>query len=585
MRRRRLSAAAWLLHASFVLVAAGALLTRLTGERGTVRIGAGDETEAYVDASGDSVPLPFAIGLSRFEIEYYPGGTVPRDYVSHVVTRGDTARVSMNKVLEVEGYRFCQSGYGPGGSTVLSVRRDRYGMPLVYTGYALFAVAGLLVMLSPRGRFRRLLRALCLLAFLGAGFTGASASCIAGVPREAADSLRPRQVVYQGRLMTFNSLARDVVTKLHGSPSYRDLSPEQTLLSLRLYPLEWRREPLIKVTDGNLRARLGIEGRYASLSDLFDSVGAYRLIPLLEKSRGKERRAVEELDEKAGIVLSLFAGDLVVKPAKDDGRLPEWRVRLELLYNDIPFGTVRVVLLFSASLAAFLAVAGIRRMRGVACGLLWAAFAVSSCCFVMEWVLSGHVPLSNTYDTLCFAVIVLEALSLALLRRSLPVAALGMLLGATLSVVARLVAVNPVVTPLMPVLHSPWLSLHVSLVMASYALLGLTCMTALAGLCSPANARRMRDMSLTFLYPAEWLLGLGIITGSVWAEVSWGSYWSWDPKENWALVTFVAYALPLHPSVGMLRKPRHYHLYMLFAISLVAMTYFGVNLLDSRHGY
>lgn len=106
MRRRRLSAAAWLLHASFVLVAAGALLTRLTGERGTVRIGAGDETEAYVDASGDSVPLPFAIGLTRFEIEYYPGGTVPRDYVSHVVTRGDTARVSMNKVLEVEGYRF-----------------------------------------------------------------------------------------------------------------------------------------------------------------------------------------------------------------------------------------------------------------------------------------------------------------------------------------------------------------------------------------------------------------------------------------------------------------------------------------------
>ena len=89
----------------------------------------------------------------------------------------------------------------------------------------------------------------------------------------------------------------------------------------------------------------------------------------------------------------------------------------------------------------------------------------------------------------------------------------------------------------------------------------------------------------TLLYPALYLLGLGIVTGAVWANVSWGRYWAWDPKETWALVTFVIYAVPMHRTLKTLNRPVAFHFYMLFAFLAVLMTYFGVNALSSLHAY
>ena len=130
----------------------------------------------------------------------------------------------MNRILTTDGYRFCQSGYDTDGSTVLSVNHDPWGIALVYSGFVMFTVAGLWVLLSRRCRWRSLLRSLSLLAILASpGFM--SASSVKGVPAEVADSLRSRQVVYQGRVVTFNTLSREVVAKLHGAPSYRGLSP------------------------------------------------------------------------------------------------------------------------------------------------------------------------------------------------------------------------------------------------------------------------------------------------------------------------------------------------------------------------
>ena len=154
-----------------------------------------------------------------------------------------------------------------------------------------------------------------------------------------------------------------------------------------------------------------------------------------------------------------------------------------------------------------------------------------------------------------------------------------------LAFVAGMIYVNPLDAPLMPVLNSPWLSIHVSLVMTAYALLGLTFVTSVAALISPSSAVQMRNLSLAALYPAEWLLGLGIITGAVWANNSWGRYWSWDPKETLALITFVVYAIPFHNRIRLFRSVRHYHIYMFFAILTVAATYFGVNLFHSIHAY
>ena len=110
-----------------------------------------------------------------------------------------------------------------------------------------------------------------------------------------------------------------------------------------------------------------------------------------------------------------------------------------------------------------------------------------------------------------------------------------------------------------------------------------------AGL-SPERRKQVVQLTLLsriLLYPAELMLGGGIILGAVWANVSWGSYWSWDPKEVWAFIAFIIYGCAFHPAqMPWLQKPRYFHLYMVFAFGVVLMTYFGVNyLLGGMHSY
>jgi ABC-type transport system involved in cytochrome c biogenesis permease subunit len=97
----------------------------------------------------------------------------------------------------------------------------------------------------------------------------------------------------------------------------------------------------------------------------------------------------------------------------------------------------------------------------------------------------------------------------------------------------------------------------------------------------------MAKVSLVLLYPAVTLLSIGIFIGAVWANESWGRYWAWDPKEVWALITMLVYAVPLHQSlVPQLNKPKVLHVYLLCAFVCVLMTYFGVNyLLGGMHSY
>ena len=91
----------------------------------------------------------------------------------------------------------------------------------------------------------------------------------------------------------------------------------------------------------------------------------------------------------------------------------------------------------------------------------------------------------------------------------------------------------------------------------------------------------------SLLRPAVFCLAAGIFLGAVWANVSWGTYWSWDPKESWALVCLIVYSMPLHTeSLPWFRKDSHYRLYSLLALACLLMTYFGVNyVLGGMHSY
>lgn len=209
----------------------------------------------------------------------------------------------------------------------------------------------------------------------------------------------------------------------------------------------------------------------------------------------------------------------------------------------------------------------------------------------LRWMISGHLPMSNGFETMQFMAWATLVVSLAMQRKFEPIRTFGPLLASFALLVAMITDSNPQVTQLMPVLQSPLLSVHVMVIMFSYALFGLMALVSVQGLAAHYlkeidNEERLAAISQMLLYPAVALLVIGIFIGAIWANVSWGRYWSWDSKETWALITMLIYSAPLHPSIKWLRSPKHVHVYHLLAFLSVLMTYFGVNyFLCGLHSY
>ena len=143
---------------------------------------------------------------------------------------------------------------------------------------------------------------------------------------------------------------------------------------------------------------------------------------------------------------------------------------------------------------------------------------------------------------------------------------------------------------LMPVLRSPFFSIHISTIVTAYILLFGILVVGIIALIKPKDRprlERLKSLSTEMLYPAVALLAAGIFIGAIWANVSWGNYWSWDPKEVWALITLLIYAAPLHEKGWKtFQKPLFFHIYGILAFLSVVITYFGVNLiLGGVHAY
>ena len=220
----------------------------------------------------------------------------------------------------------------------------------------------------------------------------------------------------------------------------------------------------------------------------------------------------------------------------------------------------------------------------------------------LRGVAAGRVPMASGYETmLCLVWCVLAVAAACGLRRVLKGwgrAAAPSLSMLCLNLAAFMVAgfgclscgfsfMDEAITPLMPVLGSPLLAVHVSLVMLAYAGLAFTFADAVIALCVPRLSEMLSNVSRLMLLPSLFFLSLGIFLGAVWANISWGSYWSWDPKETWALITLLVYALPAHGNMFLpAGKSRSLHLYFLFAFLVLLMTYVGTNtLLPGLHSY
>lgn len=268
--------------------------------------------------------------------------------------------------------------------------------------------------------------------------------------------------------------------------------------------------------------------------------------------------------------------------------------KAERINNAFPFATI----LFMANLtlgfiALFYTIYRITKKREIKALnialpiLLGVSFLALTFGLALRWIISGNIPMSNGYESMLTVAWLVMLISILMQLRIRIVMVFGFLISGFFLLVSHINQMDPAIGQMMPVLNSPLLSIHVSIIMMSYALLSLTFICGIMGICLRSHGEELQALSRIFLYPALTTMGFGIFIGAIWANVSWGNYWSWDSKETWALITFMIYAVVVHTqSLPVFRKPLVYHIYITLAFLSIAMTYFGVNyFLTGMHSY
>ena len=594
---RRLSI--FLLHLSFLFILLGAAMTFFTGSRGYIQLREDTEGKSeYFSINNECKELPFSVKLIDFSIEYYEGTTTPSDYISIVSYDGaEPIKISMNNISRHKGYRFYQSSFDKDEKgSLLTISYDPFGIAITYFGYILLALSMLATLCSSSTEFRKLLSAPLLLIF-----TVFLSSCNKEIPdlttitKAQADTVSMMPIKYNGRIAPFNTMAEDVLKKIYGKKEYKGLNAEQVISGWIIRPEQWKDEKLIEISNNKLERLLGIEGNYASVQDLYDGE-KYKLELWwnAENQSNPLQKEIRKIDEKLSILVMLQKRTLF-EPYH--GAVNSKKIKAEKLYNRYNIVSLLFKLHLGLGMLAFflfvyMQLSG-RRIKFIKS--LLAVQVIHSFCFLsliigLRWYVSGHFPVANGYGTMLFIAWIIILISLFFYRKYDFVPAASLLLSGFALLVCNLNSINPQITNLMPVLASPWLSSHVTSIMISYALFFFMFFNGILGLILHKKHEEMlklQRISNILLYPAVFMLTAGIFIGAVWANVSWGRYWAWDPKEVWALITMMVYSLGLHKkSIKFLQDPKYFHIFTIFAFATVIMTYFGVNyLLGGLHSY
>lgn len=648
--RRKMSWAAFGLHLSFLVILAGALITFLTGKQGKLTLKEnGKQQVCFMLDSGEKELLPFAISLEHTEIDYYPGTPTPMDYASVVlVSQGENRvvrRLSMNNILEIDGYRFYQTSLGDGSST-LSVSYDPWGIGVTYGGYILLLLTMVGFFFSSKSRFRSLLtKGATIICFIFIAF-GASAGETSTepqtIPRQLAVHFGRINLYWGDRVMPLQTMARDFCLKVYGSTSYRGLTAEQVVAGWLFYYDSWKNEPFIKIEGEETARLLGLEKRrYASLKEFYSPRG-YKLEHAVANNLSD--RKLQDTDARVALVTMVCTGsafNLFPITNREDSTAPvKWlsladrppvslseddylfistildRISREIAGRqwknvDDEFNRLREFQLKTAPKDTFPSASRVeaemiynRLGSPLLPGLLmliagfvgiifrinrrWVLGSVSLLTLVwltailgLRWYVGGHIPLSNGYETMLIMGWLSVGCSVIFLLKKH--LSLAGYSAMTVGGLSLMVAMMG---------QSGATVSHLMPVLSSPLLsihvllvMGAYALLGIIAILSAVNLCRHTDdtrLSLILLYPAVFLLAAGIFVGAVWANQSWGRYWGWDPKETWALITMLLYAFPLHGgSFALFRNPRVVNIYLLLAFLSVLMTYFGVNYLLS----
>lgn len=674
--KSNISTSVLLVHASFLVILLGAFTSWTMAESGTIHLRQNETTSTMKDEEGKTKELGFEVSLKNFNVVNYPGTDAPMDYVTMLTANTQEIKVSMNNIGSFNGYRFIQSGYDSDmQGTTLGVYHDPWGIGITYTGYALLFISLIATMVSKKTRMRHLYRkalslqgakawAVTALLAVSSFATSANAQEMVKIDGDIADDFGKICVLYNSRITPINTVATSFVTKLCGKPTWDGLSSNQVFAGWIFDVPYWETVKMIEIKEKKAQELLGINGKWASFDDFWDSYNNYKLDAPLKKAYKdgdtKLQKQLRDADEKFNIIRMLYGGEMLkmfpyagkqghmqwFAPGQPLGNLKldekelvfikksmdylaesiitgdkaraeeiakkiysyqhvrgkavvptKFRIYTETFYNKTNAQRLPVMLYLTLSLLlAIVSTLSLnngkqKKTRLVSSVLTWVMLIHTTLLLALRWFVSGHLPMSNGYETMQFMAWATLIVTLVMQKRFLPVKQFGPLLSSFALLVAMITDGNPQITQLMPVLQSPLLSVHVMVIMFSYALFGLTALIGLQGLIAHHRKQEEKEQQLAalsqfLLYPAVALIAIGIFIGAIWANVSWGRYWSWDSKETWALITMLIYSAPLHADIKWLRKAQHMHIYMLLAFLSVLMTYFGVNyFLSGMHSY
>jgi cytochrome c-type biogenesis protein CcsB len=609
--------------------------------------GQASSTAEHVDEKGTVLAkheLPFSVKLEDFVLDTYQGTMRPSGFASQVVItdldtgRSFPARIFMNTPLHHRGWSLFQSSYQQQGgreATVLSVSKDP-GQLVVFAGYTTLVLGMILVLLTrvwqarERDRERALLEAkvaqggMSLPTMGKALLLGLALLPLAAPAASPADveTLRRLPVQHDGRVMPLDTLARETVWSVTGSHSWNGQDPAATFVGWLLDAKSAATAPAVKVTKAlAVAAGLDPKTRRVSFEQLVSNQRVMQLIQQagMAAQREQPRRGVlkdaEKLEARLTRLYSLLQRDLVRPiPAPADPkarwnrplelspgallalangpRLPGWptkeKVEGELLYNRVnPSRLAWLVLLASLVVSIAAWVRSSRALDWASFGLLVLGFGAMTWGIGMRWAAGERIPAANMYESLLFLGwgAGLFAVIAYLLMRNRTVVLNAAAMAAVTMALTDLLPMDRFIHPIAPVLAgTPWLAIHVPIIMIGYAVLALGVVVAhmqlgfaAFGTGKGALVERLYELLYWYMHVGSIFLLAGILTGSVWAASSWGRYWGWDPKEVWSLVAFLAYMAILHLKVDKVIGTFGAAALSILAFQTILMTYLGVN--------
>lgn len=283
------------------------------------------------------------------------------------------------------------------------------------------------------------------------------------------------------------------------------------------------------------------------------------------------------------------------------------KIKAEILLNNLKvfnrlaafYGMLGMVLLGLLFFHVFYPKYQIKKLFKVLLGLLILGFLFHSFGLGLRWYISGRAPWSNGYESMIYIAWTATLAGILFARKSLGGLTSTVILSATVLLVSTLSFLDPEITPLVPVLKSYWLTIHVSMEAGSYGFLLLGALIGLINMLlmvtSTQNTKsRVKELVKEMTYRSEliliaglFMLSIGTYLGGIWANESWGRYWGWDAKETWALVSVLVYAFILHMRlIPGLKGMFAFNVASIFGLYSVIMTYYGVNYyLSGLHSY